>query len=137
MLGVQVRPRRVARVLGVVLALLALTGCGGSVEQTGTLMGYLYATGSPSPGSAGAVSTYPVPGTVTAAQTVGGFVLTVDVPSDGSFTLHLPPGTYIVTGQSPNVVINRSPVPCSANSGGEVTVYANQTRTVDVYCSNR
>ena len=111
-----------------VLMLTALAGCSQGAPKTAALTGYLRASGGPAPGTA-----YPVPGTITAENTNGTFPATV--ASDGTYDLSLPPGTYTVTGKSPNVLSNNTPAPCYPIGGGKVTVYANQTTTIDVYCA--
>lgn len=122
------RARRVVVVAVTLLAGLAsLAGCSHAPARTATVTGHLYAAGGPPPGTP-----YPVPGTISAANARGTF--TVKVAGDGRYSLPLPPGTYTITGTSPSVTSNNSPVACYPAGGGTVTVYADQTRTTNVYC---
>lgn len=115
--------------------MLLVSGCAGSSNR-GTLHGYLYATGAPA--STATPTPRPLVGTVVAAGPGGTDTVTVD--SDGRFSLSLPPGTYRLTGYSPELtrtVTGSSPsrveVPCEPATP-EVTVTAGQQTTVNVYC---
>ncbi|MCR6492567.1 hypothetical protein [Cellulomonas sp. P24] len=111
------------RCLGVLfIGLVVLAGCGGSSGH-GTLSGHLYVVGGPAPGTPRAVD-----GTVVATGPDGRHTATVG--ADGSYTMELAPGTYTVTGTSPQYGDGKSP--CPAN--GTVAVVQSEVRTADAYC---
>jgi len=111
------------RCLGVLfIGLVVLAGCGG-LSGSGTLSGHLYVVGGPAPGTPRAVE-----GTVVATGPGGRHTATVG--ADGSFTMQLAPGTYTVTGTSPQYGEGKSP--CPAN--GTVAVVQSEVRTADAYC---
>lgn len=111
------------RCLGVsFIGLVLLAGCGGPSGH-GTLSGHLYMVGGPAPGTPRAVE-----GTVVATGPDGRHTATVG--ADGSYTMQLAPGTYTVTGTSPQYGEGKSP--CPAN--GTVAVVQSEVRTADAYC---
>lgn len=117
------------------VAMLLVSGCASSSDR-GTLHGYLYAAGGPA--STASPTPRALVGTVVAAGPGG--TDTAAVGSDGRFSLSLPPGTYRLTGYSPELtraVAGSSPsrieVPCEPTTP-EVTVTAGQQTTVNIYC---
>lgn len=104
-----------------------VASCGGTPSR-GTVSGHLYIIGGPLPLGAATRSPQPVTGQVVARGPAGTHTATVG--ADGRYAMQLSPGTYVVTGTSPNFNSGNSPCP----SDGKVTVVRNQTRTVDVYC---
>jgi spore coat protein U-like protein len=87
-----------SRRLNRLLATVALAGCGLLVaacgdSNVGTINGHLEASGS--------AALTPLSGRVTAIGQDGSSV-SVSVSSNGTFTLHLAPGTYVVGGSSPS-----------------------------------
>ena len=97
-------------VLGISLLLGA--ACGG---PKGTISGHLYRVGGPAPGLPS-----PMPGTIYVS---GG--PSVPAGSDGSFSVAVSPGTYTLSGQSPDGL-------CRARH--PVTVQAGEVVKVDVIC---
>ena len=75
-----------------------LVGCSGQSDPHQTVTGLLVRVGGPAPGSP-----VPLPGTVVAKNAVGG-QFTTTTGKDGRFQLSLPPGTYRLTGHSPQVM---------------------------------
>ena len=87
------------------------------------MSGHLYVVGGPAPGTPRAVE-----GMVVATGPGGRHAATIG--ADGWYTMPLAPGTYTVTGTSPQYGDGTSP--CPADS--EVTVVRSEVRTADAYC---
>lgn len=105
-----------------------LVSCSGASGH-GTLAGKLLLAGGP----ASSVSTaplHPYSGTVVAKGPGGSHIATAG--ADGHYSMHLPPGKYIVTGTSPQYVVRGNAPPCQAV--GQVTVVRDQVREANVYC---
>jgi hypothetical protein len=96
------------------LAVLLLAGCAGRESATGQVTGRLLSQGGGSPGQR------PMPGTVAFTAT-GQPPMTVRVPNSGTFSVHLPPGRYHVSG------------PCARPL--PVTVTAHRTTHVNIVCT--
>lgn len=128
-----------------VLLALALTGCVGSSAArdtapatptssllptltVATLAGRLIAVGGPS-GAPDATLT----GTIT-IKGPGGSVLHADVGRSGVFKIQLSPGTYRLTGRSPQY--NGGTVDCRS-AAPTTTLVANRTVTADILCQRR
>ncbi len=75
----------------------------------------------------------PVPGQVVAVNSAG-TQSQVSVEDDGRFSLSLPPGSYQLSGSSPKVTLNGSPVQCSAARPVRITAHR-ITRGIKVTCS--
>jgi hypothetical protein len=104
------------------LILTLLAGCSG---ETGVISGQLVAVGGP------ANVRQPLPGMV---QISGeGHEVTYRVPpsADGSFSVEVPTGTYVVTGRSPLYQGGRLDCRIAQPS---LTVRAHETISVDVTC---
>jgi hypothetical protein len=106
---------------------LLVSSCGVSSLPTGTIKGQLFGSGGPAPGQL-----RPFNGQVTATGANGKTYATT-VPSDGRFVIHLPSGTYSLTGSSPQFDAGHSRCLGRAN----VTIAANQTVTENVDCPMR
>lgn len=63
----------------------------------------------------------PLPGTVVAQNVAGGGLFTATTGKNGRFQLSLPPGTYRLTGHSPQVMGNDQQELCSAGRTVHVT----------------
>ena len=96
-----------------VLAVLLLLGtaCGG---PKGTITGHLYRVGGPAPGLPS-----PMPGTIYVS---GGS--SVAAGSDGSFSVAVSPGTYTLSGRSPDMgnALCRARHPVTVQAGAVVKV---------------
>lgn len=101
-----------------------------SSAARGTLSGHLFMVGGPAAAGATA-SPLAVDGTVVATGPGGAHTATAG--ADGRYTLQLAPGTYTVTGTSPQYDAGKRA--CTAD--GAVSVVAGEQRTVDVYCQMR
>ncbi len=125
--------------LAVVLA-LSLTACGGAdpkphpttptyplvgAPPVGTLSGRLIAVGGP-PGAADTT----LEGTIT-IKGPGGSVLHADVGKNGVFQIQLSPGTYRLSGRSPQY--NGGTTDCTTATP-TTTLVANRTTTADIIC---
>jgi hypothetical protein len=86
--------------------------------------GQLLISGGPPPGAS-----RPSSGEVT-ARDASDKSFSISVPTNGEFTLHLPAGTYTLTGSSPQ--FGNSQYKCFAL--GPVTVFNGQSTHKDVYC---
>jgi hypothetical protein len=97
--NVQADMTRVCRFIAVAVATVSiLVGCSGQPGPHQTVTGLLVRVGGPAPGSP-----VPLPGTVVARNTAGG-QFTTTTGNNGRFQLSLPPGTYRLTGHSPQVM---------------------------------
>jgi hypothetical protein len=101
----------------------AATATGVLTGQAGTLTGHLYGVGGPAPGTP-----RPWPGTVT--LTGAGVHRDIQVRADGSFSVLVPAGTYILAGRSPRYGSGAGV--CRAD--GPVTVAAGHRTRADVLC---
>jgi len=98
-LRVQAHMRRVCGITAVaVVSVSILTGCGAGPGPRQTVTGLLVRVGGPAPGSP-----VPLPGTVVAKNAAGG-QFTTTTGNNGRFQLSLPPGTYRLTGHTPEVM---------------------------------
>jgi hypothetical protein len=94
-------------------------------SQRGTISGYLYAEGGPTD------KTYPLTGDVFVSGVSGNIRrFRVPVGPDSGYSVSVLPGTYTLTGRSPQ--FNDGRVPCSPASS--VTVTDGRVVTVDVVC---
>jgi hypothetical protein len=116
------RPRvqaHIMRVCCVIAAAVAsvsiLVGCSGQSDPHQTVTGLLVRVGGPAPGSP-----VPLPGTVV-AQNATGEQFTTTTGKDGRFQLSLPPGTYRLTGHSPQVMGGGQQLLCRAERTVHVT----------------
>lgn len=113
---VQVHVLRVCCVVVTAVASVAiLTGCSGRPDPHQTVTGLLVRVGGPAPGSP-----VPLPGTVL-AQTAAGDQFTTTTDNDGRFRLSLPPGSYRLTGHSPQVMGDGQQALCRAMRPVRVT----------------
>jgi hypothetical protein len=106
--------------LPLILALLA--GCSGG---TGVISGELVAVGGP------ANVRKPLPGTVQISGEGHEFTYRVLPSAEGTFSVEVPTGTYVVTGRSPLYQGGRLDCHIAQPS---LTVRANETITLDVAC---
>ena len=122
---------RVCCVIAVAVASMAIfSGCSGQPDPHQTVTGLLVRVGGPAPGSP-----VPLPGTVVARNATGDKFSTT-TGKDGRFQLSLPPGTYELTGHSPQVMADGQEMLCRATKAVHVT----RDGTVDniwVVCSIR
>lgn len=81
-----------------VLSVSILTGCSDQPGPRQTVTGLLVRVGGPAPGSP-----VPLPGTVV-ARSPAAAQFTTTTGKNGRFQLSLPPGTYRLTGHSPQVM---------------------------------
>jgi Polysaccharide lyase family 4, domain II len=85
-------------IVAAVVSMSILTGCSDQLGSHQTVTGLLVRVGGPAPGSP-----VPLPGTV-AARNAAGAQFTATTGKNGRFRLSLPPGTYRLTGHSPQVI---------------------------------
>ncbi len=115
---------RAARVFAVILGLCSLlAACTRASPPVGTISGHLLMVGGP------VGARFPVEGVIT----VVGTDLTAKVGSDGSFSLRVPPGRYVVSGRSPR--FNGGQGRCFAAEHAIVTDGGDTS--VDVLCQMR
>ena len=96
---VQAHMRRVYCITAAaVVSVSILTGCSAEPGPHQTVTGLLVRVGGPAPGSP-----VPLPGTVVARNAAGG-QFTTTTGNNGRFQLSLPPGTYRLTGHTPEVM---------------------------------
>lgn len=111
-------------------AATAVTGCRSPWSHSprpGTVAGMLLRVGGPAPGAP-----VPLPGHVTATPVGGGPHYTFPVARNGRYRIHLAPGSYRLTGTSPQIQSGHQT--CSAPHlvqvrSGQVTV------GVKIFCS--
>jgi hypothetical protein len=84
------------------------TGCTGQSGPHQAVTGLFVRVGGPPPGSP-----VPLPGTVVARNAAGG-QFTTTTGKDGRFQLSLPPGTYRLTGHSPQLMGDSNQELCHA-----------------------
>ena len=118
--------------LGAAAVLLAAmstaVGCSNNVAApavVGTASGLLI-FGGPGP-------VRPVPGQVVAVNSAG-TQSQVSAGKDGRFSMSLPPGSYQLSGSSPAVVLDGSPVQCGADRPVRIRAHRT-TRGIKVFCS--
>jgi hypothetical protein len=92
--------------------------------DTGRVRGHLLAVGGPAPGSR-----RPLSGEVTA--TGQNLTRTVQIGPDGTYTLTLPPGSYTLTGHSPEYGSNAA---VCRTADSTVSVRSGKGGTADVLC---
>jgi hypothetical protein len=118
--------------VGAAAIALILAGCGGPPAGSRTVTGVLARSGGPA-GLSGPPPTLPLPGTIV-ARNAAGQQFTATAGNDGRFELSLPPGTYQVTGHSPQVRDNNQQMLCTAQ--GAIHVMKHEPfRKVWVFCS--
>ncbi len=134
---------RVRRFVVVPLAVVVTLGVGAlglvaheRAESRGAISGHLFGVGGPPH------PPLPWPGTVVVRQfhpalflpSKTDFIKTVAVGSDGSFSVSVPPGTYLVGGTSP--LYEAGHAECHS-SQSQVTVKRGDVVNVDVLCDMR
>jgi hypothetical protein len=136
------------RACGCALAALVLAGCATASAQptaptghpatghpaTGHLTGRFLMEGGPMGPGGQQPGERPIPGTVTFTA-AGRRPVTVKVGPSGSFSKQLPPGSYQVSGRSPDIEAGSGKpqaLPCSQPAS--VTLTAGHTTSVDVIC---
>lgn len=134
---------KTATLAAAALLLVAATACGGSAPTphpstpthslvgappVGTLSGRLIAAGGP----ADAADTT-LAGTIT-IKGAGGSVLHADVGKNGVFQIQLSPGTYRLTGRSPQYMGGTTDCTTATPT---TTLVANLTVTADILCQRR
>ena len=116
--------------LPVLVASVSLAGCSspdGPSGPTGTLTGTLQAVGGPAGGSPRALS-----GQVTARES-NGARYSFSAGANGRFSIHVPVGTYTVSGQNPDY--EGGTAKCQAS--GPVKVTKGATSSVAVDCQEK
>jgi hypothetical protein len=108
-------------------AVLAAAGCSSTTGPTGTVTGTYIRVGGPA-----GTANVPLPGTITFLAGSGP-VISVSSDSTGTFTGHLPPGTYAVTATSS--LINGGKYTCSRPL--TTRVQAGKTVTLTIICDIR
>jgi hypothetical protein len=124
------KPCRVAA--GVAASVLILAGCSGQPAGSRTVTGTLVRAGGPA-GKSGPPPPLPLPGTIVARNATGQ-QFTATAGNDGRFQLSLPPGTYRLTGHSPQVWVNNQQMLCTAQAAIHVTK-RQPLRKIWVVCS--
>lgn len=109
-----------------------LTGCSGRPGPRQTVTGLLIRVGGPATLSH-PQNRLPLPGTVV-AQNAAGEQFTTTTGQNGRFQLSLPPGTYRLTGHSPQVMVNNQQMLCTAERTVHVTK-RRSLRNIWVVCS--
>jgi hypothetical protein len=123
--------RRVCCVIVAAVASVSIvTGCSGQSGSQQTVTGLLVRVGGPAPGSP-----VPLPGTVV-ARNAAGEQFTTTTSKDGRFQLSLPPGTYRLTGHSPQVMGDGQQLLCRAERTVHVTRHK-PVHNIWVICSIR
>lgn len=105
-------------------ALLVLTGCSPEEADTAVVRGRLLVVGGPA-GTSG----QPLSGKVT--LTSDDRTVTLLVGADGTWSAHVPPGQWTVSGYAPNV--QGTLTPCGENPTRVVAI-GGQATTHDVVC---
>lgn len=109
-------------------SLLPLAACSTGQMSTGTVSGKLAISGGIH--GPGQPALRGVPGVITVSGM--GNHRTVDARSDGSFSLTLSPGSYVLSGRTPNFILNGHQGLCEAAAA--VTISAGRTTTASVVC---
>jgi hypothetical protein len=117
---------------GAVASVLILAGCSSEPAGSRTVTGMLVRVGGP-PGKSGPPPPLPLPGTIV-ARNAAGQQFTTTAGNDGRFELSLAPGTYRLTGHSPQVWINNQQMLCTAQAAIHVTK-RQPLRKIWVICS--
>lgn len=104
----------------------------GAVASSSTLKGQLAWVGGPAPGSP-----VPHPGTIHVVNTDDSVDQTAQADADGAWELYLPPGTYTVRATSPGYGSAHGTVDGCSATRDRVTVRADETLIVNVYCQLR
>jgi hypothetical protein len=105
--------RRICYVIAAAVACVSiLTGCSDQSGPRQTLMGLLIRVGGPATLSH-PQNRVPLPGTVVARNTAGE-QFTTTAGKNGRFQLSLSPGTYRLTGHSPQVMVDNHQELCIA-----------------------
>lgn len=102
-----------------VSSILILTGCSAQAGPLQSVTGLLIRVGGPATLSH-PQNRLPLPGTVVARNT-SGEQFTTTTGNNGRFQLSLPPGTYRLTGHSPQVMVNSQQEMCIATRTVRVT----------------
>jgi hypothetical protein len=125
--------QRACRVIAAAaVSMLVLAGCSGHSGPRQTVTGLLIRVGGPvTPDHP--QNRLPLPGTVVARNAAGG-TFTATTGTDGRFQLSLPPGTYRLTGHSPQVIVNNRQESCVALRPAHVTMRS-PLRSIWVVCS--
>jgi hypothetical protein len=126
--------RKVPQVIAArLIAATAIGGCTGHAKTAhGTVTGIFLMVGGPAgPGHPHGVR-LPLPGHVIATN-IAGERITVSTGKSGRFTMLLPPGTYHLTGYSPQVYAGRAEMRCTAVHAVHVKA-GKSTRGVEVIC---
>jgi len=125
--------RKACRVsAGAAAIALILAGCSGQPAGSRTVTGVLVRVGGPA-GLSGPPPPLPLPGTIVARSTAGQ-QFTATAGNNGRFDLSLPPGTYQVTGHSPQVWVNNQQMLCTAQGAVHVTKHQ-PLHKISVVCS--
>ena len=120
--GVQAHMRRVCCVTAAAVASIAiLTGCSDQPGPRQTVTGLLIWVGGPATLSH-QQNRAPLAGTVVARNATGG-QFTTTTGNNGRFQLSLPPGTYRLTGHSPQVIVFSQQELCLAARTVHLTRY--------------
>jgi hypothetical protein len=131
--GVQAHMRKACRVAVCVAAGASiLAGCSGRAAGGQTVTGMLVRVGGPA-GRSGPPPPLPLPGTVV-VRNAAGRQFTATAGKDGRFELSLPPGTYRLTGHSPQVWVNNQQMLCAAQAAIHVGKHR-PARKIWVICS--
>jgi hypothetical protein len=101
-----------------------MSSCGSPSVVTGTMKGQLFISGGPSPGQ-----NRPTNGNVEATGR-GRNTYSTAVSENGQFVLHLPTGTYSLTGSSPNFDGGKG----KCLGPDKITVSESQTIRANVNC---
>ena len=64
-----------------------------------------------------------------------GYRRDISVGADGTYSVVVPPGRYVVVGHSPHLTVNEVDAACPAPHG--VQVAAGHTTTLDAFCHMR
>jgi hypothetical protein len=111
--------KKVCCMILVAASILILTGCSSQAGPRQTVTGLLIRVGGPATLSH-PQNRVPVPGTVV-ARNAAGRQFTATTSNNGRFQLSLPPGTYRLTGHSPQVMVNNRQELCIATRTVRVT----------------
>jgi hypothetical protein len=118
--------------VGAAACVSVLAGCSGQPAGGQPVTGMLVRVGGPTT-KTGPPPPLPLPGTVVARNSAGR-QFTATAGNDGRFELSLPPGTYRLTGHSPQVWVNNQQMLCMAQAAIHVTK-RQPLRKIWVICS--
>jgi hypothetical protein len=113
--------------VALVVAVLAAAGCSSATGPTGTVTGTYIRVGGPA-----GTANVPLPGTIS-FRAGDGSTINVSSDSTGTFTGHLPPGSYTVTATSSQ--INDGKSTCSRPL--TTRVQAGKTVSLTIICDIR